>query len=64
MTFLRERDLSVEEHEEHLLKEIDDALGRMDKGTYGVCEISGDAIPFERLEALPWARRCMEHAQQ
>lgn len=61
-TFLRERDLAIEEHEEHLLDEIDAALQRMEAGTYGTCEVSGEQIEFERLQALPWARTTLEHA--
>ena len=41
MTFLRERDLSIEEHEEHLLQEIDAAIKRIEDGTYGTCEVDG-----------------------
>jgi RNA polymerase-binding protein DksA len=63
MTFLRSRDLAIEEHEEHLLEEIDAALERIEKGTYGVCEATGTPMTFERLEALPWARTHVEHAQ-
>ncbi|MCW2923830.1 MAG: transcriptional regulator, TraR/DksA family [Thermoleophilia bacterium] len=62
MTFLRERDLSIEEHEEQLLNEIDAALQRIKDGTYGTCEVDGTPIDFERLQALPWARTHVEHA--
>lgn len=62
LTFLRERDLSIEEHEEHLLEEIDAALKRMDEGTYGNCEVEGTPIAFDRLQALPWARTQLKHA--
>lgn len=62
MTFLRQQDLSMEEHEEHLLDEIDAALKRMEDGTYGTCEIEGTPIDFERLQALPWARTHLKHA--
>lgn len=61
-TFLRERDLALEEHETMLLDEIDAALKRIEDDTFGVCEISGDAIDFDRLQALPWARTTLEHA--
>lgn len=61
-TFLRERDLSLEEHESHLIVEIDAALERVEKGTYGTCEVDGSAIGIDRLRALPWARHCLEHA--
>jgi DnaK suppressor protein len=64
MTFLRERDLGIEEHEEQLLQEIDAALERMEEGTYGICEVSHTQIDFDRLEALPWARTHLEHASQ
>lgn len=62
VTFLRERDLSIEEHEEQLLAEIDAALQRMEDGTYGICEVDGTPIEFERLQALPWARTHVKHA--
>lgn len=61
-TFLRERDLALEEHEEILLDEIDAALQRIEEGAFGTCEVSGDEIGFERLQALPWARTTLEHA--
>lgn len=63
MTFLRERDLSVEENEEHLLNEIDGALARIKAGTYGVCVDSGEEIPVERLDAIPWAARTIQHEE-
>jgi DnaK suppressor protein len=62
VTFLRERDLSIEENEEHLLNEIDQALKRIKDGSYGHCEADGEAISTERLDALPWASRCIEHS--
>ena len=62
ITFLRERDLSIEEHEEHLLEEIDAALKRIEDGTYGTCEVDGTPIEFDRLQALPWARTHLKHA--
>ncbi len=62
ITFLRERDLSIEEHEENLLAEIDAALQRIEDGTYGTCEVEGTPIEFERLQALPWARTHLKHA--
>jgi DnaK suppressor protein len=63
LTFLRERDLSIEENEAHLLQEIDSAIKRLDDGTYGICIESGEPISVERLDALPWASRCIEHEQ-
>ena len=60
--FLRERDLSIEDHEEQLLVEIDAALERIKDGSYGVCEVDGTMIEFDRLQALPWARTHIKHA--
>jgi len=60
MTFLRERDLTIEENEEHLLTEIDAALARIKDGTYGTCIESGEDIPTDRLDAIPWAARTIE----
>lgn len=37
------------------LAQIDNALARIEDGTYGVSEVSGKPIPIERLEALPYA---------
>lgn len=41
--------------------EIDAALARIDEGTWGRCVVCGKDIGAERLEALPYAARCMEH---
>lgn len=38
------------------LREINLAIARIDKGIYGLCEVSGELIPAERLEALPFTR--------
>ncbi|PIR86394.1 hypothetical protein COU13_01160 [Candidatus Kaiserbacteria bacterium CG10_big_fil_rev_8_21_14_0_10_43_70] len=37
------------------------ALDKIEKGTYGVCEVGGKKIPAERLEANPSARTCVNH---
>lgn len=47
-------------HEEQLLKEIHDALGRIDEGTYGKCAFCGKEISEERLEAIPYTRLCKD----
>jgi RNA polymerase-binding transcription factor DksA len=36
--------------------EVLTALGRIERGTYGICELTGDPIEAERLKAIPWAR--------
>lgn len=40
------------------VEEIDDALSRMDEGSYGICEVCGRPIPVARLEVMPYARTC------
>jgi RNA polymerase-binding transcription factor DksA len=42
------------------LLEIDNALGRIERGTYGICEMSGRPIPLPRLRAVPFARFTVE----
>jgi RNA polymerase-binding transcription factor DksA len=42
--------------DQEALFEIDQALRRIEEGTYGVCEVTGKPIPEDRLEAVPWAR--------
>jgi DnaK suppressor protein len=59
-TYDRELDYTLEENSEHVLAEIDDALKRIDDGTYGICTNRGEQIPLERLEALPWATLCID----
>ena len=46
------------------LAEIDDALAKLDAGTYGTCESCGQAIGAARLEAKPAARLCITCASQ
>ncbi|MDH5656275.1 MAG: TraR/DksA family transcriptional regulator [Spirochaetia bacterium] len=46
------------------LKQIDIALEKIDKGTYGVCEGTGKNIPEARLNAIPWTPYTIEFAEQ
>ena len=55
-TFEREKDLSILEQLEAELLELQAALERIDAGTYGIDEVTGEPIAPERLEALPAAR--------
>jgi RNA polymerase-binding transcription factor DksA len=54
--FEREKDLAILEQLENELAEIEAALQRLDQGTYGIDEITGEPIAPERLEARPSAR--------
>lgn len=47
-----------------LIKEIDDALQRIEDGTYGLCEITGQPIKIDRLDEIPWARHSIEAARE
>ena len=52
--------LSLLSQEQDALYEIEEALKRVDAGTYGICEMSAKPIPYPRLEALPFARFTVE----
>ena len=54
-TLDREIDYTLEENSGQVLQQIDEALERIDNGTYGLCRRCGNPIPAERLEARPWA---------
>ena len=59
----REINFILSDRERVKLKQIDDALERMDEGTYGVCESCGLEIAEERLEAMPFSRLCRDCQQ-
>ena len=61
--FQQEFTLGLVESERKLLGEINAALIRIQKGTYGVCEESGKPIGKARLDVTPWARYCIEVAR-
>lgn len=53
-----EMNLALRQSAEEKVKSIEEALLRLDEGTYGLCELCGEEIDPERLEALPYTRRC------
>lgn len=53
--------LGLIESERALLREIDEALHRIDDGTYGLCVATGQPIGKKRLKANPWAKYCYEY---
>lgn len=55
---------SVEVNEQALLADVQTALKRLDEGTYGTCIVCGEPIPEKRLEAIPWALRCIKDEEQ
>ena len=58
-SYEQEFTLELMDSERKLISEIDQALDRIDEGTYGICQVNGEPIPKPRLEAIPWARYCV-----
>lgn len=61
--FERGKDIALNEHAEQELEDINKALHAIVEGTYGICKHCGRDISFERLQAMPTADTCMEHAE-
>jgi RNA polymerase-binding protein DksA len=59
-TFDREFALNQLSSEQDILFEIDEAIRRIENGTYGICEMTNDPINIERLEALPYVRHSIK----
>lgn len=56
-----QQEQSIGVNERALLTEVQQALKRIEQGTYGKCVVCGRPIPEKRLEAIPWAARDVEH---
>ena len=61
--FEQEFTLGLIESERQILRDIQEALVRIDNGTFGVCLGTGKAIPKVRLEAVPWAKYTIEYSR-
>lgn len=61
--FERQKDIALNEHAEKELEDINKALHAIEEGTYGICKECGTDIPFERLQAMPTADHCINHAE-
>lgn len=59
-SFEKEVNLNLLEHEQMELRDIDEALRRIEDGSYGTCEGCDDQINVARLKAKPFARLCIE----
>jgi RNA polymerase-binding protein DksA len=59
-TFDRELDEGLEEGAQQTLQAIEDALRKIEEGSYGTCEVCGEPIGAQRLSAIPWARLCID----
>ena len=63
-TYEREFDEGLEDDARDQLRQVDEALARIEAGVYGTCSVCGKEIPVERLEALPWTTLCIEDARK
>lgn len=59
-TFEREKDLAIRESVESMIHKVINALEKIDRGTYGMCDACGRAIKKARLKALPFATLCLD----
>ena len=55
-------EMAIENHKEEEVEKIEAALQAMEEGTYGICTVCGEDIPYERLDALPTALTCIKHS--
>ena len=58
--FAQQRDLALRDRADGQLALVTEALARLDDGTFGTCVRCGRPIAPDRLEALPWAARCID----
>lgn len=58
--FAQQRDLALRDRADQQLELVTEALARLDAGTFGTCVRCGQPIAPDRLEALPWAARCID----
>ena len=57
-------ELQARDRESKLLVKIEEAIERLENGTYGFCELTGEAISLERLQARPVATYCLEAQEE
>jgi RNA polymerase-binding transcription factor DksA len=62
--FDRELDVTMLDNAQDLLRQYDDALARLDAGTYGTCVVCGKQIEEDRLAALPYVALCIDDARK
>lgn len=63
-TLDRGTDMALEENLRSLIEEIDAALEKIERGTYGICDNCGGPIKIARLDRLPYATMCVECQQR
>jgi DnaK suppressor protein len=62
--FVKNINLEVSSKEMILLRQIDRALEKIEEGTYGICDLTGEEIPLKRLEAIPYATMTVKAQEQ
>lgn len=60
----RDQEQSIAANNRALLTEVEEALKRIEDGTYGRCVVCGQLIPEKRLEAMPWASLCVKDEEK
>lgn len=55
---------ALDDEAQHMVMQIDEALSRIDKGSYGICNSCGATIADERLQAVPYASLCINCAEK
>lgn len=58
--YTKEFAYSLSENDRKILLLIDEAMGRLDAGTYGTCVHCAQPVQEKRIEAVPWARHCLD----
>ena len=56
LSYGREFSMGLAERQQKYIKQIEQALERIEEGTYGICKVTGELIPTERLEEVPVAK--------
>lgn len=56
--------IGISDREQETLKKIEAALQRIEEGNYGICEVTGEEIELERLEAIPYTTLCQAEAMK
>lgn len=56
LSYGREFSMGLAERQQKYIKQIEQALQRIEEGTYGICKVTGELIPIERLEEVPVAK--------
>jgi DnaK suppressor protein len=59
-SYTKEFLFSLSNSEREMLQDVDEALVRIDNRSYGVCVVCEDEMDKKRLEAVPWAKRCLD----